>query len=191
MIDVFGARNIIVFCEVSEKEIFYSNRHTKSQIIDKIERYLVGHHAAPDEFWRRQVKFGCFSGGVRHIDQYVTKTHATAHAAQYIGSMSVNADRDPPYARHCGKLLGRQEAREVGDDLELYAGCYQLIHSMMPARNHRGLAMGVHLYEPDFPGFQNPDHVIEEFGLHIVADIRGLTDGAIYTAKIATRRNLD
>jgi hypothetical protein len=105
--------------------------------------------------------------------------------------MSINADRDPLYARHCRELLGRQEAREVGDDLELDARSRQFIHPMVPPWDHRGLTMSIDLYEPDLPGFQNPDHVIEQFGVHIVADIGGLTDGAVDTAKIATRRNLD
>ena len=51
--------------------------------------------------------------------------------------------------------------------------------------------MSIHLHELDLPRFQNADHLIEEIGWHILANIVRLTNRAINAAEIATGCNLD
>src|SRR5258707_372847 len=81
---------------------------------------------------------GALRRRIGHVDQYIAEALSGADAAQQLGPMGIDADRDLPYTGHWRELVRRQETREIRYDVELEACGHQLVYPVVPARNHCG-----------------------------------------------------
>jgi len=107
MIGVFGTGNIIVLCEIGDKKIFDPKRHAKSQIIAKSNATLSVITLHQMNFGRGRPSSAALAAVLAMLIRILPRLTLRADAAQYLGPMSVDADRDPLYPGHGREFLGR------------------------------------------------------------------------------------